>query len=116
MNQEKIIEKLMKKAKAIGKVEISSEHIIELDIEAFYDTYRLQKDDLYYKDNKIYKKSLQGWYMVKIGVDLKELEQNLKEIEQRVRDLGKWTHDIKSYIDVEFERINNEIQKLKEKK
>ena len=116
MNQEKIIEKLMKKAKPIEKVEINPEHLVELDIEAFYDTYRLQKGDLYYKDNKIYKKASQGWYMVKIGVDLKELEKDLEEIEQRVRDLGKWTHDIKSYIDTEFDKINNEIEKLKRKK
>ena len=97
--KDKIIQKLMKKAKPIEKVEINPENLLELDLEAFYKAHKKKKSDLYYKDNKIYKKAKNGWYMVRIGVDLKEIVQDLKELTQRIVDLEKWTHNIKTYID-----------------
>jgi len=109
MNSEKIIEKIMKKAKAIEKVEINQENLIELGLEAFYDTYKKEKGDLYYKDNKIYKKAQKGWYMVKIGIDLNELDQ-------RIKDLVKWANRMKSYMDNKFDELDKKIEKLKKKK
>jgi len=120
MNQEKIIEKLLKKAEIIKEVELKPEEVTELDLEAFYDTYKAQKGELYYNDNKIYLKQSQGYYMVKLGIGLKEIEkkvlnieEKIKDIEGSIRNIVNWAKDINKYISYEFDKLNKEIKKKK---
>ena len=105
MNKEKIIQKLIKKAEIPKEVEINPENLTEMDLETFYNTYKEKKSDLYYKDGKFYLMHSEGWYMVKISVDLKELEQDVKELKEKVEDLVKFANDIKSYIDDKFDKV-----------
>jgi len=116
MNNQKIVKKLLKKAKEVEKVEINPQNITEIPLELFYEAYNKEKSDLWYNSNKIYLNSPEGWKMTKIGIDLKEIELKIGYLEQDVMELKKWTHEVIDYINEGFKEIRMEINKLKKKK
>jgi hypothetical protein len=111
--KEKQIQKLIKKAKEVKSVNIPEESILEVDLEAFYNS----KGEIFYNNGVLYRKTENvpiGWLRLIISKESKE-ETPQKEEEQisttqqeNYRKLESWTHEFKKYVDNKFKTIKKE--------
>jgi len=128
MKQEKILKKLMKKAKEINNVEISPENLTKSSLEDLYKA----KGKIYHCNGVLYretKKNSKEWLFLKSensetpeepileteqeSSSITEQSKENSEILERIKKLEKWAFDTKNYIDNKFNSITLTIQDIK---